>query len=322
MSNIVPLQTTEPLRPRDYSAQQLALIQRTVAADCNNDEFNLFVEVSRRLGLDPFRRQIHAVVYSKNNPEKRKMSIITGIDGFRAIAARRGDYRPDEASPEIVYKEDLKDPATNPLGIEKAIYRAYKMDSAGAWHAIPGVAFWDEYAPVREIWERNPETNKKAPTGRFELDKGSTWGRMPRLMIAKCAEAQALRKGWPEDLSGVYSEEEMARVEVIDRTATEIIEDDKTQRVQAALNHAHSIPIQWEAGAPITYEPDGQFGSKAIDFIRAVESPTQLQTWADINRHALREYWTRDKSGALEVKKEMEKRMTDLDPPASDGDAA
>jgi hypothetical protein len=46
------------------------------------------MEVARRVGLDPFRRQIYAVVYNKDKPKKRKMSIITGIDGFRAVAAR------------------------------------------------------------------------------------------------------------------------------------------------------------------------------------------------------------------------------------------
>jgi hypothetical protein len=30
---------------------------------------------------------------------------------------------------------------------------------------------------------------------------------MPFLMLAKCAEAQAIRKGWPEDLSNTFAGE-------------------------------------------------------------------------------------------------------------------
>ena len=80
MSEVVPIRASQPI---NYTGKQMELIKRTVAADCNNTEFDLFLEVARRIGLDPFRKQIYAVVYSKDKPDKRKMSIITGIDGYR-----------------------------------------------------------------------------------------------------------------------------------------------------------------------------------------------------------------------------------------------
>ncbi len=69
-----------------FSAAQLDLIKRTVAIDTNPAEFDLFVTVARNAGLDPFRRQISALVFSKGDAAKRRMSIITGIDGLRTIA--------------------------------------------------------------------------------------------------------------------------------------------------------------------------------------------------------------------------------------------
>ena len=80
----------------EFSDRQLELIRRTVAADCNPQEFDLFCEVARRTGLDPFRKQISAIVFSKGDESKRKMAIITTIDGLRTIAARSRRYRPDE----------------------------------------------------------------------------------------------------------------------------------------------------------------------------------------------------------------------------------
>jgi phage recombination protein Bet len=322
MNKVVPLQAVQPLRPRDYTASQLDLVKRTVAADCNSDEFSLFIEVCKRVGLDPFRRQIYAVVYNKDKPDKRKMSIITGIDGFRAVAARNGDYRPDDEEARIFYDDSLKDPAINPLGIEKAVVRAFKLAPNGQWHPVVGTAYWDEFAPIEqeyewietgEVWPESGKPKKeKRPTGKGKLPVTSKWRSMARVMIAKCAEAQALRKGWPEDLSGVYAPEEMARAEMEDRTAAEQVEAFQQEQRLRAINAMNTVPIQWAAGETIEFVPDGQFADRAIQFIRQASAP-QINAWREINRHGLQEFWARHKADALEVKREMEARVKALE---------
>lgn len=305
MSNIVPIQ---PQRPRDYTPAQLDLVKRTVAADCNHDEFSLFVEVCKRVGLDPFRKQIYAMVYSKDDPDKRKLSIITGIDGFRAVAARNQDYRPDDAEPSITYRDDLKDPVTNPLGIEKAVVRAFKLAPNGEWHPVVGVAYWDEFAPVAEIWEYSQEAGKRQPSGKFKL--GGNWIRMGRIMIVKCAEAQALRKGWPEDLSGVYAPEELARADA-EATAAEQVEEYQKEQRQRLIGAHNAIMVQWSAGEPLAPVPMGQFADKCLAFIRTAEEP-QLNAWESINRNSLKEFWAASKGDALEIKKAIEARRREL----------
>lgn len=305
MSNIVPIQ---PQRPRDYTPAQLDLVKRTVAADCNHDEFSLFVEVCKRVGLDPFRKQIYAMVYSKDKPDKRKLSIITGIDGFRAVAARNQDYRPDDAEPVITYSDDLKDPVTNPLGIEKAVVRAFKLAPNGEWHPVVGVAYWDEFAPVEEIWEYSQEAGKRQPSGKFKL--GGNWVRMGRIMIVKCAEAQALRKGWPEDLSGVYAPEELARADA-EATAAEQVEEYQKEQRQRLIGAHNAIMVQWSAGEPLAPVPMGQFADKCLAFIRTAEEP-QLNAWESINRNSLKEFWAASKGDALEIKKAIEARRREL----------
>jgi phage recombination protein Bet len=310
MNNIVPMRTVEPLRPRDYSPQQLDLIRRTVAKDCDRDEFDLFMEVCRRVGLDPFRKQIYAVVYNKDKPDKRKMSIITGIDGFRGVAARNKDYRPDDAEPEMVFDKDRIDRATNPLGIVKATVRAFKFGPDGQWYPGVGVAYWDEFAPIVEKWAEN-DKGKWSPTGTFELPYNSNWRRMGRIMLPKCAEAQALRKGWPEDLSGIYAPEEMERmaVDVSPSAAVDKFEQDK----RLALVHAKdSIPILWAAGEPIDPVPVGKFGDRASEFLGKAESSVQIEAWERTNVVGLREFWALHKGDALELKKKIEARKAAL----------
>lgn len=288
----------------DLTAKQLDLMRRTVAADCTPEEFDLFCEVSRRVGLDPFRKQIYAVVYNKDDVKKRKMSIITGIDGFRAVADRSGKYRPGEDEPEIVYDDRAKDPETNPLGIERAVVTVFKFGSDGQWHPFKGVAYWSEFAPLKEIW-----SNGK-PTGEFQLPFGN-WRKMPRVMIAKVAEAQALRKGWPEDLAGVYSAEEMDRA-TIDATASEIAETAAVEDRLKLVAGKDALVCMWAPGTPLESVPIGQFADRCIQFLNDTKDASTIKAWAETNKAPLQEFWARAKADALGVKKYMEQRLKEV----------
>lgn len=288
----------------DNTPKQLDLMRRTVASDCNVEEFDLFIEVARRVGLDPFRKQIHAVVYNKDDPKKRKMSIITAIDGFRAVADRSLKYRPGEDEPEIVYDERAKDPKTNPLGIERAVVTVYKYGPDGQWHPIKAAAHWSEFAPLKEIW-RNGQ-----PSGEFELPFGN-WRKMPRVMIAKCAEAQAIRKGWPEDLAGVYAQEEMERV-TIDATASEIVEQAAVEKRLTAIGGAHNLIVMWQPGEPLATVPIGDFADRCIEFLHTCTDAATITAWQETNKASLNEFWARSKSDALAVKAFADKRAREL----------
>ena len=320
MSNIVALQPQGSVR--DYTPTQMTLIKRTVAADCNESEFDLYMEMAKRVGLDPFRKQIYAIVYNKDKPAKRKMSIITGIDGFRAVAQRSGQYRPDEEEPNYTYSEDLKGDA-NPLGIEKASVTVHKYGPDKNWHPVKGVAYWDEFAPLKEggewkdtgqTWDDGNAKKTFIPDGTATLQAGN-WVKMPRVMIAKCAEAQAIRKGWPEDLSGVYAPEEMAQAEMIDITPSQVVEQAARDERELLVHTKDSVAIQWTGGDPIEYVPLGQVADKIMDFVRKSESATELDWWARTNKMGLRDFWAKSKGDALEVKLALEKKTKDLSIP-------
>lgn len=309
--SVVALQTPSPLRPRDYDPSQLALIRRTVAADTTPDEFNMFIEIAKRAGLDPFRRQLYCIVYSKDKPDKRKVTFITGIDGFRAVAARNRDYRPDDEEPTIVYDDDAKNPETNPLGIVKATVKAHKMAPSGEWFPVSGTAYWSEFAPLKDEWAWNDEKGKRLPTGRITLDPTSNWYKMGRVMICKCAESQALRKGWPEDLSGIYSPEEMERP-MLDVTPTEAIAQHEQEQRVARIGGTNTIAMIWKMGEPIEAVPVGKMADRCLAHFATLESGGELDWWWSTNEVSLRHFWALHKGEALAVKQAHEDRKSAL----------
>jgi len=309
--SVVALQTPSPLRPRDYDPAQLALIRRTVAADTTADEFNMFIEIAKRAGLDPFRRQLYCIVYSKDKPDKRKVTFITGIDGFRAVAARNKDYRPDDEEALIVYDDEAKNPETNPLGIVKATVKAHKMAPSGEWFPVSGTAYWSEFAPLKDEWAWNDEKGKRLPTGRITLDPSSNWYKMGRVMICKCAEAQALRKGWPEDLSGIYSPEEMDRP-MLDITPTDAIEQHEQAQRMARVGGTNTIAMVWKVGEAIEAVPVGKMADRCAAHIRTLESVAELEWWWATNEVSLRQLWAMHKSDGRAVQAEHEARKAAL----------
>lgn len=179
------------LRGVSLNREQVELLKRTIAADTTDDELALFVAVCNRTGLDPFARQIHAVMRWDNQAKRKVMSIQTGIDGQRLIAERTGKYRGSRApmwcGPDGVWRDVwLSDEA--PAAARVDVLRA-DFDEP-----VVGIARWVEFV----------QTAKDGAVTRM-------WAQMPTTMLAKCAESQALRKAFPAELSGLYTPEEMGQ---------------------------------------------------------------------------------------------------------------
>jgi phage recombination protein Bet len=287
-----------------FTGRQLDLIRHTVAKDCSPDEFNLFIAAAQRAGLDPFRRQISALVFNKTTPAKRRLAVVTNIDGLRAIAARSLRYRPDEAEPEFAHDPALKGP-TNPLGLEKAVVRIYiRDDGAAEWRPVSGVAYWDEFAPIKDDWAADEATGRGRKTGQRTLDTSGQWGRMPRVMLAKCAEAQALRKAFPEDLSGLYETSEMDQAGAAELSPTELIDAAAAQDRLARIGAAGAILFQLTPGAPLEPIPLGQVADRVLAAYRDFDL-AQARWFESANRASLQEFWARAKADALGLKREM-----------------
>ena len=151
-------------------------------------EVQFFGEVCKRVGLDPFKRQIHAVQRWDAKEKRMVWTYQTGIDGYRAIANSTGAYAGSD-EPRFM-PEDESTP--NP---RKATVTVWKLVS-GTRVPFTASARWEEY--VQTTKEGSPN---------------SMWRKMPYGQLSKCAEALALRKAFPERLSGIYTEDEMQQAD-------------------------------------------------------------------------------------------------------------
>lgn len=190
MNKVMAFEPAYEVAPREFNAKQIDILKNSICKGVSDDEFQVFLMACYKTQLDPFMRQIYAVKRKCKKPDGtwgEAMTIQTGIDGYRLIAERTGCYAP---GPEPTYIHDSEG------RLQSATAYIKKQTRDGTWHTVSASAYIDEYC------QRTREGN---PMG--------MWNNMPRTMLAKCAEAQALRKAFPAEMSGVYTKEEMQQAE-------------------------------------------------------------------------------------------------------------
>ena len=78
MNQVIPIRSSS--LPADFTGKQIELIRRTVAKDANDDEFNMFFEVAKARGLNPFLKQIYCFIFSKDDPSSQRCRILSNDD--------------------------------------------------------------------------------------------------------------------------------------------------------------------------------------------------------------------------------------------------
>jgi phage recombination protein Bet len=241
----------------EWSDSFRQLVKSTVlkpkSRDATDAELALLAEQAVRTGLDPMARQIYGIYRKDNRSGDEVMTIQVGIDGLRSVAERTGRYGgspaylfcgPDKQWTDVWLEEQ------RPVAAKAIVLKVV----AGAVINTEAVALWSEYGNDKNVWK----------------DK-------PALMLGKCAEALALRKAFPQDLSGLYTDDEMDRV---DPAASQ----PKLQAIPSAQSVPPDVPVpdEWPARQPeVEAVVEGEAVEMPVDPMDGAIDPAFVNDLAD-----------------------------------------
>lgn len=272
--------------------EQVELLKRTVAKGASDDEFALFLHQCERTGLDPFAKQIYCLQRRTKNEEGAWVNAMVtqvGIDGKRLIAQRTGQYRGQTVpvfydkggNPREVWLDSKVPPVACRVGVRRA----------GFDEPLYVTAHYDEY--VQRTRDNQPNR---------------MWKEKPCVMLAKCAESQAMNKAFPQELSGLYIEEEL-RDEPVEAEPTPLAAQKTPARLVAA-----------EGSASASVTADGQvkleFGEHRGKTLPQVPTSWMLTNFRDSWKDAKRKELATQRLGAgfvAAVYAELDKRQVPED---------
>lgn len=245
--------TIAPEQKEFTAVQRASLAHMGIATSATPSDADLavFFHHVKRTGLDPFARQCYLIPRQSSRQEngqwikETKWTIQTGIDGFRLIGHRAAGQSGETVSveaPEWMHPDGSWRPVWSkawgqPLAAKVTIRRAGQPFTA--------VAMFDEYAQTK-----------------FDGGLTSMWSQRPAGQIAKCAESAAWRMAFPQDLAGIYSDEEMGQADnVAPDLKAEAEEKETARNTETMLTEAWEDPERlrklekWskQRGAPQDY---------------------------------------------------------------------
>jgi phage recombination protein Bet len=258
-------------------AEMMKVLQSSLYPGASPDSIKMVLGYCKAAGLDPMQKPVHIVPMWDSKAKCMRDVIMPGIGLYRTQAARSGcaGVTEPEFGPDI--SENIGGTAmTYPAWCRVTVRRRIATGEVVEFTA-------------KEFWKENYAT-----AGKDSSAPNAMWKKRPYGQIAKCAEAQALRKAFPEIGSEPTADEMMGK------TINEFAEEARST-LQATPPPRQALELypaeRFEANLP-KWEELVATGQKTNAEIEAMLSTKATLT--EEQREAIRNLGTvREVSGAM-----------------------
>lgn len=233
--------------------------------EASDADLYMLGEVARRAGLDPFLKEIYLVGRRtktggyRGEPERweTKWTVQVGIDGFRNVLRRFATEQGSVSRTETTYYDESGQ--GYPIWIRAFGHHpaAVQVTVTVGDHSASAVAVWEEYVQTKKNGEPN-----------------SMWAQYPSVMLAKCAEAAAIRRVCPLT-AGMYEPAEIGARKV------------ESQRMDVqptgggALSAIEAARSRVQARRTATEEPIDTDQEPAVDVQAVIDGNAMLRELLD-----------------------------------------
>jgi len=185
-----------------WTDRQITVLKSLGLEEATQSDLGLFFHQCTRTGLDPFAKQIYMIgrKAKENGQFVTKYTIQTGIDGYRLIARRAADRAQEKYRTEATLWCG-EDGVWHDVWLGSTPPAAAKVTVVREGEPFTAVAVYQEYVQLAKDYQTQ------------QMGPNSMWKKMAANQLSKCAEAAALRKAFPQDLSGVYVDAEMGQAD-------------------------------------------------------------------------------------------------------------
>ena len=189
----------------------LSALKSSLYTGAKDDSIQMVIEYCKACKLDPMQKPVHIVPMWDKNTKSMKDTIMPGIGLYRIQAARSNKYAG-------VSEPEYGDTVNTKLGGVNISYPEWCKVTVKKLIGTSIVEF-----TAKEYWLENYAIAKKDSTA-----PNAMWLKRPFGQLAKCAEAQALRKAFPEIITQQPTAEEMEGKSFAENTKT-VVENNTSQ---------------------------------------------------------------------------------------------
>lgn len=209
------------------NGELVSVLQNSLYVGAKSESVQMVISYCAAAGLDVMQKPVHIVPMNTRNPVSGQYEwrdvVMPGIGLYRIQADRSGTLAgasEPEFGPDVT--KTFRDKSGNPVDVTYPEWCKVTMKKMVSGQIVEFTA--------KEYWIENYATD----SGKSDAPN-AMWRKRPKGQIAKCAEAQALRKGWPE-IGQAATAEEMEGKEIDMGPAQRAYEQEPAARVKQQIS--------------------------------------------------------------------------------------